>query len=197
MALRTGPLLFLIFFILPINNSYAQKDYVITINKDTIFCKIRKNGFNAKMQFNSIKNGKFTDIKPDSITEYFLNDDSLTYRLRALPQNNKNTFVRWLEKGKINLFEWTSVTENSNNREIKYYWFIKKDTQRLIPIKIREELNSDIHKNKEFFMALKNAFADNNDIISSFNYDFHFANPNNDSDIRKYIRLYNKEYKNK
>lgn len=88
---------------------YAQSDYVITSKHDTIFCKIRKNGFNGRLQYKTNKDDEFINITPDSIGQYFISRDNETYILKELPDIDESDYVLWLEKGRVNLYEYQSV----------------------------------------------------------------------------------------
>jgi hypothetical protein len=108
-------LLLLSFFAL---NAFSQKGYIITKNGDTIKCIVQKELIGKGAKYKLSKNGDFKKVDPDSIREYQLTSNGSIYLLQYL--HGTNNYVKWLEKGKINMFEehytiTTVATQYGNN----------------------------------------------------------------------------------
>ena len=141
------------------------------------------------------KKNKNDTVKIDSTNTYkfFYSEENSFFLLKTLPGIDAKEFVKWLERGKINLFEFAKSTGSPDKPVIKYYWYVNKGTGPLIAIKIDANYNYDIRLHKELLAAFRNIISDNKDILSNFNYDINYVNANTNNIIRSYISNYNKE----
>ena len=168
-ARKIFPLLIL-FFAVCVGRSYAQKDYVITKNHDTIYCDIKTNVVSGKIKYKPNGKDKYTVIDTDNIIEYFTAADTSTFVLKILPgkANQPACYLNWLEKGKINLYEQQVVS--GSHGETSAFWYAGKDNDSLKLIKVSGIAVGDVgrgdHREKIFlnmiadFQALLDAFEE-------------------------------------
>jgi hypothetical protein len=169
---------------------YAQKDYIILKNKDTVFGKVRTNwnGLRTKFKYQIDSIANTGRINRDSIVEYFIAADSSTFVLKKLPDIKKPKYVQWFERGRINLYLYQYVVSDGKTSNTVEYWFVTKANDSLIEIKHPPGLLSQ-KKEREAFVDL---FSDNLDFQKRIKqdiasrYDFYFVQFN--------IRRYNTEY---
>jgi hypothetical protein len=186
-------IIIIICLFLQLSELYAQNDYVITKNNDTIFCKIRTNGFNGRKQFKGDKSEKFITIKPDSVIQYFIAGDTATYVLKTLPDKKYATYVQWVERGRLNLYRYEfQVSASATQTLTETYWYANKLNDP--PIQIKHYSTSIVglaHSQKEEKEAFINLFSDNpnlterivNDIKNHYDWGF----------IQYFIEKYNRE----
>src|SRR5579872_4679490 len=187
--MKTLKILTLIFLcsIVFMNKIYAQKDYVININKDTIFCKIRTNGFNGRLQYRANKNDNFTNIKTDSIIQFYLSRDTSTFILKKLPGDTTKNYIQWLERGRINLYGIQISSYNSGGGT-SYTWYASKGNDSLIQIKA-EFKRQGSHKDR--VSAFMNLISDNPKLLNWFKENMEDVGDSFDI-IRACIKTYNK-----
>jgi hypothetical protein len=108
-----------------------KKDYVVTRNKDTIFCKIEPATFNTVSRYRVNDDSKFTRIDT-TITEYFLAYNSSNYLLKTLPNNKHREYVKLIERGAVNLYSYSfNNTDEDNDASL----YASKGTGELVQIK--------------------------------------------------------------
>ncbi len=132
----------------------SQRDYFITINSDTVFCRIKSVAatFSKHKLIFKEENGKSNQIPLDSVKAYFMAKDTATYVLKDLPKKisgKQRVYVKWIERGRINLYEYESEIETKtvggngivggNSTVVASgqdrYFYIDKGTDTLVQIK--------------------------------------------------------------
>ncbi len=165
--MKTFKILILAFLcsIVHLSKIYAQTDYVITKNKDTVFCKIKKssfslNGSSENLKYRTNENDKYTKIIPNNVIEYFFARDTSTYVYKKIPGNvtRYTPYLKWLVKGRINLYD--QQVASGSNGETTSSWYASKGTDSLISIKMQGIIIlSGSHKDREkAFMDLISDF---------------------------------------
>lgn len=162
-------------------NAFAQKGYVITNNDDTIKCIVQKELINNVVRYKLNKNDAYKKVDPDSIREYQLTRNGSIYLLQYL--HDKKTYVKWLEKGKINLFEehyvaYTTVSSYGKQDVVLPCWYVSKNNF------ILQRLPADDLECRTLIMSL---FNDNFDLLVAFR----AANDVSLENIEDYIKRYN------
>lgn len=85
---------------------FAQQDYFIVKGKDTVYCLFKeKNNFSSanKMRFTTENSEKTKTVHLDTVSEY--RERSVVYVKRALPNHTDSTFLQWICRGKIDLYQ--------------------------------------------------------------------------------------------
>jgi len=189
--------------ILHLSNAYAQQDYVINRNHDTVFCKIKENFFSGILKYKV--SGERKDKDFDDVIGYFLAADTATFVYKKIPGRMSFTYVKWLERGKINLYELilTSGYRNITNgfpvgsfgnsgsgQESNKYLYISKGTDSLIQIKTDAISFNNIGSHKERIKAFLDRVSDCDYVATELKYSD--LNKNYDFDlIQSFIKMYN------
>jgi hypothetical protein len=162
--------------------SDAGQDYVITKNKDTIFCEIEPGTFNTVSRYRVTPKDKFIKIDT-AITAYFLYKDSSTFLLKTLPNDKHPQFVKYLVKGKINLYAY-SLNNAAADGEASLY--ACKENGNLVLIK--DEFHRPGKSEKKAFTDL---ISDDSTLAEKF------ANlPYNFMSVLNYVQMYDSDYLN-
>jgi hypothetical protein len=201
--------LVLLYSIIFLNKIFAQADYVITKNNDTIHCKIRGDftyiiGVNRELKYRVNKKDKFIPINSDNITECFLANDTISYVYKKLPGKKiSGGFVKWLERGRINLYE--QIIEIDSPPAGKYgssatytnvYWYINKGTDSLVQVKSDAISHNNIGSHKDRINAFLTMINDCDYVATELKYDDVKKEYDFDK-IRAYIKMYNDKCPNK
>lgn len=158
-----------------------QRDYVITKNKDTIFCEIEPATFNTVSRYRANADSRFTRIDT-TITEYYLANNSSTYLLKTLPKNKHREYVKLLVKGKINLYSY-SINNTADDSDASLY--ASKGPGNLAQIK--HSFTSHFEKDEK--KAFTDLISDDPNLsgkIEKLTYDF--------TAIINYVKMYNSDY---
>jgi hypothetical protein len=179
---------FLISFLVS-NKVLAQSDYLITEKNDTIRCELKVNSLGS-YKYGVNKTDQFKNID-FHVKEYFFAADTTTLVSKLIPEKQSKLLVKWLERGKINLYEREVSTSNINNLYNVYYhyWYATKDNDSLVQIKTDAWFPAGSSRKKRE-QALTDMFADSPYLLKSFTralktqeYDYDL--------IRNYIQAYN------
>jgi hypothetical protein len=146
----------------------AQKrDYVITANKDSVYCTISRSFFTGNSSY-KVNDGKSVRIKPDDIKEFYLGDEDVKQRSVVRQGKKKHEFMTVLEDGKISLYqEITSSPGGVRPNGMMFggtsstQWYIAKVTDTVTEVK-----NSDFSLAIIFNKSRKHRKADFADFIS-------------------------------
>ncbi len=160
--------------------SYAQKDYVITKNRDTVYCDIKTNVVSGKIKYRPNGKEKYSVIDPDNIIEYFTAADTSTFVLKKLPgkADQPACYLNWLEKGKINLYEQQVVS--GSHGETSAFWYAGKDNDSLKLIKVAGIAVGDVGRSDHREKLFLNMIADFPALLDAFeNEAYTFANIEN------------------
>jgi hypothetical protein len=204
------------------SSKFKAYDYVVNLNNDTIRCKIKFRTFTTafqsarkaaneriKYQVDGVSGSKNVDA--DSIKAYYLSRDTSFYLSEYLPGTDYRIFVKLLQRGKINLYEFSlsvgattamqvngSFIMTGNGKES--YWYANKDNDSLKLIKmlrgtphIAAEKYIGNTSRKKRQQDLFDLFADNPTLLIKFKEEIKNEDYGWDV-IRNYIKMYNDEY---
>ncbi|HEY8783787.1 MAG TPA: hypothetical protein VIM16_19315 [Mucilaginibacter sp.] len=175
--------------IIHLNKIYAQKDYVITSSKDTIFCDIRGSFFSNNLKYRANKKDKFTPITSADIIEYFLADDTTTFVAKSLPRKvyRYTPYLKLLERGRINLYD-QQVASGSQGQTTSF-WYASKGSDSLKLIKVSGITLGGVGSRKQREQAFMDLISDFPSLLEGFKTKaYTFEN------IQDCIVVYNSEY---
>jgi hypothetical protein len=170
---------------------FAQNDYFVTTRNDTVYCQIKDGHYRSfvskgLMQYKN-STGKTYQVRLDTVQAFFVAGDTAIYVLKYLPVSNSRVYLRWLEKGKINLYEELAYANNYS--EENKYWFISKGTESLVQIKTNGTYGN-IGSRKDRVKAFLNAVSDCPNVTTELKYTD--LDKNYDFDVvRGFIKMYN------
>jgi hypothetical protein len=113
-----------------------NNDRVITINNDTIPCKITGRSIFSTYKYSTTENGKTEKITKEKFREFYTGDKSIWYR-KIFLGDDEVVFMKVLERGKISLYE-TFVTVNNMTTHISstnLRWYATKNSDTAVFIK--------------------------------------------------------------
>jgi hypothetical protein len=177
--------------IVHLNNIFAQTDYVITKNHDTIHCDIKVNFLNGRLKYRANENDKYIKIIPDNVIEYFFALDTSTYVYKKLPGKvyRYTPYLKWLVKGRINLYD--QEVASGSKGETSSSWYASKGTDSLVSIKMEGIIIvTGSHKDRE--KAFMDLISDFPSLLEGFKrkaYTF--------DNIMECVVVYNSEYSKK
>jgi hypothetical protein len=178
------------------NQLFAQKEYVITGNHDTVFCKIKTESYGdyaLAYKYRVNKNDAF--IKIDSnIIAYHLANDSAIYFLKDVPGFKFKIYLKRFVNGRINLYAYTLEEPSNYERTMgtaPTYLFADKGEDSFVQISHNNGgILGGAHSHKDEVDAFLNLIADSPKLVEEFkkkkSYNFYY--------ILKYVRAYNAEY---
>ncbi len=206
--------------IIQMSKTYAQKDYVITKKHDTIFCKIKAN-FGQHSEYKINGEEKYQEIDTVNVIRFYVDKDGSTWVLKILPLTKKQIkaeegYVKWLEKGRINLFEYVSGTLTSvsmgyqhtpvpgssgvsyrvgagtGNKEPEISWAFNKgdDTKQLNDIGFK--IGGKLTPRRDGLREIMNLMADNPGLLGQLK-----DSSDNGSSyeiVREAVAMYNQQY---
>jgi hypothetical protein len=174
---------FLILFSIS-NSLFAQSDYLITEKNDTIRCQLKRDLLShLKYRVDTTQSFKKVDFP---IKEMFYAIDTSTYVWEPIPEKQGKWLVKWLERGKINLYE-RLVEVNGLDYP---FWYASKNSDTLVQVKTSGTFIATGSSRKKRKQALIDLLADNPAVLQSFNQ--MLKNEEYDYDlIRRYIQIYN------
>ncbi len=159
------------------SSKFKDHDYVVNLNNDTISCKIKFRTFTTafqsarkaangrvKYQVAGVRGSKNVDA--DSIKAYYLSRDSSFYLSEYLPGTDYRIFIKLLQRGKINLYEFSTSVGASTMRQVngsftttgngtESYWYANKDNDSLKLIKM---LRGTLHIAAVIFLLIIQLF---------------------------------------
>jgi len=129
-------------------NVYAQDDYVITAKGDSLPCKVSNPSlfsFSDYLSYKTQEMNKPLKIKADEIDSYYIKRQRAVFQSVFLPGSNKPTFLKVIEKGKINIFEKIVTTyTNGGNSQLApttssaTLWYISKGSNHVNELKTNQ-----------------------------------------------------------
>lgn len=176
--------LILLGFLLAFNLSCAlaqESGYVIKDSGDTVVCSIKTAGVNGfKWKTDAEKDWKYFG----GMKEFHLDQSKLTYQKKTLPDSTK-VFLKVLEQGKINLYEYLQVYPGITTSDVVVRWYASKSVDDQV-----EEVKSNRVFNKtnrtERRQALYHLLAGQPTVLSDFKKrDYTF------DEIRNAVHVYN------
>ena len=112
-----------------ISVSQKQKDYILNIDSDTIYGKIKDPFLGPKFIKNS--SGSKTKICKEQTTSY--RKDNIIYDLNLITQPilsiDKQVFLKRIYKGKASLYEYTVLRNDAGSINPKTFYIIEKENQ--------------------------------------------------------------------
>lgn len=183
-------LLFACCILMLLCKSFAQKasiyNYVITNKGDTIHCELIK-GLFGKVRYQPVTatDGKYIKVTPKEIKTYYFAKDSSTYAAVALPGNTDAEYLKWVEQGKINLYEKVTTSTSGYVTSYNYFWYVSKDGSPLKELKSNTMFNDGGRKvRKGIFMDM---IADDAPLLDKFNAEDKFSF----EQLQTYVHQYN------
>ncbi|MDO3626179.1 hypothetical protein [Mucilaginibacter sp. BT774] len=179
--------------LVPIAKVFAQdadttkkfNDYIISLKNDTIKCHLGSR-FSGKLTYKVDGAHRAKPFDADSVNGFYRSEDSSFFVPRRLPGADKLTFLRLLERGKINLYEKNASNANS----ISFFWYVSKNNDSLKFIKIGTTgiyIGSSRKSREQVFM---NLIADNPALLDKYKEERKSTNYNFEL-IEFYVKLYN------
>ncbi|HEY2581073.1 MAG TPA: hypothetical protein VGI43_04675 [Mucilaginibacter sp.] len=176
-----------------LNKIYAQKDYIVTKNHDTVFCKIKTDSYgeySLAYKYKVNKNDDFVKIDSNVIA-YHLAKDSAIYLLKNIQGFTFRTYLKRFVSGRINLYAYAHDESSSLNMRgnSETYLFAEKGENGVVQIKhtyLAILGNADSEKDEKAFLDL---IADSPKLLEEFK-----KKSNNFYYILKYVKAYNAEY---
>ncbi|MDB5153450.1 MAG: hypothetical protein JWR54_2201 [Mucilaginibacter sp.] len=189
---------FVALLLFTLSTKAQNTDYVITVQGDTLACKISELGWVHNGNYKTAQMKSRKQILLSEIKEYCVSKHNVIYR-KVYKRANKPSSAEYLsvlENGKINLYEEIYTTSymsaGSNmqyNSSINTKWYISKGSDTVKVLK-----NSDISLATLFFKSKekrKNDFAemimDNQEVYDKYLTDDKFSF----KQIRNLVHLYN------
>ncbi|WP_189604323.1 hypothetical protein [Salinimicrobium marinum] len=148
-----------------IHKEEKLSDYVVTIQKDTIYGEIH-NPLLGKLYLSG-KNDRIVKINNDSIQAYRMNNEIFYYKEKERVNlfDNKGDYLKLLVDDRIQLFEYEKKNNHHNNpaganiRTKKIYYFIQTDEELVL-------IDNFLYKK-----SLRRLFSENSELISKIEED--------------------------
>lgn len=173
-----------LFFFLSFQKTYAQEDYVITHDNDTLKGNINHTLLGQKFKFKQNGQSDFIKITVKFAKEFYKKDERLYYCAKIKPGKSKAEFLKRLENGRVQLFEYDKASYSTNNATREISWYASKDGGPLMFIKTSALSFSRKEKEQNFYELI----GDDVKLLEKFKLENDFSNDM----LRKYIKLYNK-----
>lgn len=143
-------------------------DYFVTKKNDTIQCKtLQESMFSAKkFKYTTSKMTESRAVNLDTVYEY--STDNIIYTRRVLPGDSLLSFVIWIERGKIDLYQLLIPGMKSSVS----YFYAAKDNGPLVEVKTDNQL-AGAHKKR--VKAVDDLLLDVPDIHARFNPEVDFS----------------------
>lgn len=177
------------------NQTFAQNDYVVTLNGDTLKGKIKK-AFLGGMKFKENGKSDNIDLNINNFKEYFTVKDSIYNLALGVGKKKEPEFLERLENGKIELFKYMVTSGGGMMRPgggmsvgtTITTWYARKDGGDLLEIKTDGLLSGsrvEREKNFDFLIGSYAELLEDFKKEKSFSFDI----------LRAYIKKYNYYYK--
>jgi hypothetical protein len=171
-------------------------DYVITVQGDTLACKITELGWVHNGNYKTAQMKSKKQILLKEIKEYYVSKHNVIYRkvYKRADKPNAAEYLTVLENGKINLYEEIYYTPDMHQNSFKYdnsstRWYIAKGSDTVKVLK-----NSDLSLATLFFKSkekrkgdFEQMIMDNKEVYDKYLADDKFSF----KQIRTLIHLYN------
>lgn len=176
------------------SQAFAQKDYVILVNGDTVRGKMTKSLFGA-LKFKASGKAENEKLETNRFKEYFNSKDSSYFVALTLNKQRKPEFLERLENGKIKLYKSVvnypgtvgarGVMTGGGSTET---WYASKDDGELLEIKTSAILSGSRNEREKNFDALMASYPE---LLEDFKKEKSFSFDT----LRAYIKKYNYYYK--
>jgi hypothetical protein len=165
---------------------YAQDDYIIKLNGDTIKGKIREQALLGKeiIKIRATGEKSFVKIDNSEIKEYYKEKIKSTFTRKALPNTTDTVYLKIWEKGKVDFFSY--YRSSGQFTHVDYY--VSKGNSPLLSVKTNGVFTSSRNERQQ---SLFDLISDRPDLIESFKSinDYSFQS------IQKLIKAYNDSFK--
>ena len=166
----------------------SGQDYIITQKNDTVFCQLKRALISKVVKYRINPKGKYTSVDKTEVKEYFFSNDSTTWILKPIPETNDQVYIQWLEKGRINLYEYIETSYGYNGRSSQVYYntyqYADKDNDTLKLI----HSNGLFASNKKGKKIFERFLADNAHLLEVFD------NNKDHYTLEQFVHTYNKQY---
>ena len=173
---------------------FSVRNYIITQKNDTVFCRIKNDYFTGKYMFKPSGEENFITIDSAHAREFFYARDTSHFALVNEPGLPGKTFLKQLEKGRVNMYQKTLISDDLVLKELQSSLYISKGDGPLILISSRA---NSARKFEIKYAQLKIFFddiADNAGLLSSCKKALDRSEMNKDEVIRYFIQSYNDLY---
>jgi len=171
---------------------YSGRSYLVTPKNDTVFCSIKNDYFTGKYMFKPTKSNDFTVIDSANAREFFSARDTAHFTLINVPGMPGKTFLKQLEKGKVNLYQKTDVSTTLTVKSLPSFLYISKGDAPLTPI--MSGMYFPRHFDVRKYVQLKvffNAIADNPGLSVACKNAFNVPEADKAEVMRSTIKSYN------
>jgi len=141
---------------------FAQKDYIVTNDNDTIYGKLKKPLFGG---LRLVKGDDEIQVKADSIKLIYRDKTKETACSKSLPGSDRLIFLDRIQDGKIRLYSYTITYNTGTSTYSTTTWYGEKDGIPLDEIKT-SGLRGGKQDRKDFFLSL---IADDPEITQKYN----------------------------
>lgn len=162
---------------------YAQKDYVVTNQKDTLWGKISNYNL-EKVKYRQTDSSDKQKYTPMEIDAFHLDKKQTDYQAVQLPKEDQKVFLLRLEFGKIRLFEHIeSLYFYGGGSGYSRTWYAVKGNEAPVEVKSNNKISGRKARRDAFYSLIEDnkALAEEYYIADIFSFD----------QIRKFIKLYN------
>lgn len=166
---------------------YAQADYIINLNNDTLKGTINFAVFSGA-SFKGPNDSRPKKIKTTEVKEYYISKLQKNYCARVLPFGTKPIFLERVERGKIELFELVTIVYSGYVTSTSISWYASKDNSPLIILKHNSWLTFSKEKRKD---ELFNMVSDNAEVAERFKQEDSFTFKK----VRELVAIYNLDAK--
>ncbi len=198
-TLTTKTILFSIFLLLALSVKAQTDDYAITKNGDTVKCLMTfPDGFTptdhlylggANIKYRTGDTYKEGTISPFDFKEFYCFREKLLCRSVFIKAEEGRTFMKVLEKGKINLYQFAypgfNITNQSRNQSYYVIWYVSKGSDTVKELKTDGFIMKS--RKKERLDNLAEMLMDNKAVYDKFMVKnvFSFGR------LRNFVHLYN------
>ncbi len=172
----------------------SGRNYIITQKNDTVFCRIKNDYFTGKYMFKPAGEDNYIAIDSAYAREFFYARDTSHFALVKEPALPGKTFLKQLEKGRVNFYKKTQLSKDLVIKELQSSLYISKGDGPLVLISTRA---NSARKFEIKYAQLKIFFddiADNAGLLLSCKKALDTSEINKDEVIRYFIQNYNDLY---
>lgn len=170
----------LLVFLLPAAAAFSQDDYAVINQHDTLRGKLR---YIYKAPPKLVTHDTAVFCHPALVKAYYDSKRKALFRSLVLPEAGEPVFLQVLESGKISLYEWEYVYDNSGTTTTSITWYADKAGMSLQEVKRTGLGGNGINRRQ----AMEALLADNGPLAQQFQqkelYSFGY--------LRELIRQYN------
>ena len=172
----------------------ANRSYIITQKNDTVFCRIRNDYFTGKYMFKPSGEDNYLTIDSANAREFFYARYTSYFALVDEPGVSNKVFLKQLEKGKVNFYQKTQLSNDLVKKELQSSLYISKGDGPLILISTRANSARKFEIKSARLKVFFDAIADNAGLLSSCKKALDASDMTKDEVIRFFIQNYNSLY---